>query len=50
MYLRKQELNIRDKIGDKRAIIVIGPRRTGKTTLIKKILNGTEHLLLNYQI
>ena len=30
-----------------KAILVLGPRQVGKTTLIKKILEGKDHLLLN---
>lgn len=30
-----------------KAIVVLGPRQVGKTTLIQKILSGREHLFLN---
>lgn len=46
-YYRNIEQNINQKINKGKAIIVIGARQVGKTTLIKKILNERSHLLLD---
>lgn len=48
MYTRSLEEIIRNKLEvGKKAIIVIGPRQVGKTTLIEKILDGKDYLFLN---
>ena len=47
MYQRIIENSIRDKIGSGKAIIIVGARQVGKTTLIKKILEGKEYLFLD---
>ncbi len=47
MYQRIVENSIRDKIGSGKAIIIVGARQVGKTTLIKKILEGKEYLFLD---
>jgi len=47
MYQRLLENIIKDKIGNGKAIIIIGARQVGKTTLIKKILEGQEYLFLD---
>lgn len=40
VYLRELEKVIKKQLFKGKAIIVVGPRQTGKTTLIKKILTG----------
>lgn len=47
MYKRVLFNNIKRKIGKGKAIILLGPRQVGKTTLMNEILNGKEHLFLN---
>ena len=47
MYGRVIEKNIKEKIGTGKAIIVVGARQVGKTTLIKKILKGKNYLFLD---
>jgi len=50
MIPRKLEKNIRDSLNRGRVIIVYGPRRIGKTTLVKKILSDApknQQLYLN---
>ncbi len=47
MYQRTIESNIKDNIGKGKAIIIVGARQVGKTTLIKKILEGQEYLFLD---
>ncbi len=47
MYQRTIESNIKDNIGNGKAIIIVGARQVGKTTLIKKILEGQEYLFLD---
>jgi uncharacterized protein len=47
MYSRTLSSNIKHRINSGKAIIVIGPRQVGKTTLIQKILEAEEYLLLN---
>ena len=37
MYLRLLEKHIYKAIGSKKALIIYGPRQTGKTTLVKKV-------------
>ena len=36
-----------DKIGNGKVIIIVGARQVGKTTIIKKILEGQEYLFLD---
>ncbi|HMR84824.1 MAG TPA: ATP-binding protein [Niabella sp.] len=38
---------IESKFGKKKAIIVVGPRQVGKTTLLENILKNKQHLFLN---
>lgn len=38
---------IRKKIGKGKAIVVVGPRQTGKTTLVQSLLKGKEYLFLD---
>ena len=38
---------LNDKIGSGKAIILIGPRQVGKTTLIKSILEDKDYLFLD---
>jgi len=47
MYQRIIENIVKDKIGTGKAIIIVGARQVGKTTLIKKILEGQEYLFLD---
>ena len=47
MYLRYLEKEIENKIGSGKAIVLMGPRQVGKTTLIEKILKGKDYLLLD---
>lgn len=48
MLKRELEQLIRSKIGKGKAIILLGPRQTGKTTLMMKIISDSgEYLLLN---
>ena len=48
MIVRQLEHIIKEKIGTRKVIIVLGPRQTGKTTLIKKIVSEfEEHYFLN---
>ena len=47
MYLRYLEKEIEKRIGSGKAIIVIGPRQVGKTTLIETILKSKDYLLLD---
>ena len=47
MYPRYISSRIEKKINSGKAIVVIGPRQTGKTTLIESILQNKEHLLLD---
>ena len=47
MYQRIIENNVKDNIGSGKAIIIVGARQVGKTTLIKKILEGQEYLFLD---
>jgi predicted AAA+ superfamily ATPase len=45
MIKRTLEDNIKKKLADKKAIIVMGARQVGKTTLLEMILEGKEHTL-----
>lgn len=47
MYLRSINDSIRNRINKGKAIVVIGPRQVGKTTLIESILESKEYLLLD---
>lgn len=47
MYKRIIHTDIADKIGSGKAIIVVGARQVGKTTLINTILKGQEILFLD---
>jgi predicted AAA+ superfamily ATPase len=47
MYLRTLENTISKRIGSGKAIIVVGARQVGKTTLIKKILENKSYLFLD---
>ena len=47
MYPRIIENKIRSKIGSGKAIVVTGAHQVGKTTLIKKILEGKRYLFLD---
>ncbi|MBA7579568.1 hypothetical protein ES708_21439 [subsurface metagenome] len=47
MYKRSLTDIITRKIGSGKAILLIGPRQVGKTTLIKSLLEDREHLFLD---
>ena len=47
MYQRILEKTIKDKVGSGKAIIIVGARQVGKTTLIKSILKGNEYLFFD---
>jgi len=47
MYNRTIEKTILNKFGKDKAIIVIGARQVGKTTLIKKLLENKDYLFLD---
>ncbi len=47
MYSRSLREKIENKIGSGKAIVVIGPRQVGKTTLIESILKTKDYLLLD---
>jgi len=47
MYLRYLEKIIKNRMGSGKAIVLIGPRQVGKTTLIEKILKNKDYLLLD---
>lgn len=47
MYLRYLSDLIKKRMGSGKAIIVIGPRQVGKTTLIESILENKDYLLLD---
>ena len=47
MIIRAIESKIKAKIGKGKAIIIIGPRQVGKTTLIKSILKDEAYLFLD---
>jgi len=47
MYTRLLENIIKEKVNSGKAIVVVGARQVGKTTLIKKILEKNEYLFLD---
>jgi len=47
MYTRSLNKRIANRIGSGKAIVVIGPRQVGKTTLIELILKSKDYLLLD---
>lgn len=47
MFTRTIEKRIKEKLGSGKAIIVIGARQVGKTTLINSILSGKKFLFLD---
>ncbi len=47
MYIRTLSDTIENKIGKGKAIILIGPRQVGKTTLIRNLINDKKHLFLD---
>lgn len=47
MYSRTLENTIKEKINSGKAIVLIGARQVGKTTLIKNILDNYEYLFLD---
>ncbi|VAW11316.1 Prokaryotic ATPase [hydrothermal vent metagenome] len=47
MINRELEKHINNRFGKGKAILLIGPRQVGKTTLFNKLLENKEHLFLN---
>ena len=47
MFSRTLENTIKEKINSGKAIVVVGARQVGKTTLMKEILKEKEHLFLD---
>lgn len=47
MYSRYLNTQIKKRIDSGKAIVVIGPRQVGKTTLLESILESKDYLLLN---
>ncbi len=47
MIERELQDLIKSKFGSGRAIIIVGARQVGKTTLIKHILEGSDYLFLD---
>ncbi len=47
MYSRYLEQVIKNKLGSGKAIMLLGARQVGKTTLMEKLLNGKDYLLFN---
>ena len=46
MYSRSISDKIKSRVDSGKAIVVIGPRQVGKTTLVEKILESKDYLLL----
>jgi predicted AAA+ superfamily ATPase len=47
MYSRILENIVKDKIGSGKAIIIVGARQVGKTTLIKSLLKEKDYLFFD---
>jgi len=47
MYTRTIESKIKEKINSGKAIVIVGARQVGKTTLIKNILEGVDYQFLD---
>lgn len=47
MFKRTLYNKIKAKLGSGKAIILIGPRQVGKTTLLKKVIQNNDHLFLD---
>lgn len=47
MITRTLENNLKEKIGSGKAIVVVGARQVGKTTLLKELLTGKDYLFLD---
>jgi hypothetical protein len=47
MFQRLLENIVKDKVGDGKAIVIIGARQVGKTTLIKDLLKEEKYLFLD---
>ena len=47
MYKRTLKNSLENKINKGKAIILIGPRQVGKTTLIKAVIDTKKHLFLD---
>ncbi len=47
MFTRTLEVNIKSKLNRGKAIVLVGARQVGKTTLINQILEGKEYLFLD---
>ncbi len=47
MYQRSLENTVKEKIGSGKAIIIVGARQVGKTTLIKSLLQEKDYLFLD---
>ncbi|RKY80953.1 hypothetical protein DRQ07_04945 [candidate division KSB1 bacterium] len=45
MYLRTLENKIKEKINSGKAVIIVGARQVGNTTLVRKVLENTNDLL-----
>lgn len=45
MIVRKIESNIRTLLNGQKAIIILGARQVGKSTLLKQLLNNREDVL-----
>ncbi len=46
-FIRKCQSQIENKLGNGKAIVLVGPRQVGKTSLIRKILENKDFLFLN---
>jgi len=47
MYSRTIEEDIKHRLGKGKAIVIIGPRQVGKTTLVQNLLSNKKHLFLD---